>query len=475
MHNLSDLAALRKMPAPPLRPNTDLGNAERLHDAHGADLRCCAGLGRLAWNGKHWEVDRRREWDRRAQQTVRDLYASAAAIEDDTIRKATIDWARKSESRDKLAAMLALAETLPGVAVTTEELDADPWLLNVQNGTIDLRTGELRPHRREDLITKIAGCAFTPSATAPTFDRFMGTTFAGNVELIAFLRRFVGYCLTGSVKEQVLLFCYGEGSNGKSTLIDLVIDLLGGFGGYAAPSAPGLLVARKSEQHPTELADLRGRRLVTCVEIGDGKRFDEERVKALTGGDRIKARMMREDFFTFDPTHKLVLAANHKPIVRGTDLGIWRRILLVPFVVAFTDAQKDRDLPAKLRAELPGILAWAVRGCLEWQREGLKPPPVVLEATSAYQAEQDVVGRFLDDRCLLNPTVKAKSGPLYEAFRVWCTEQGEHELTQRRFGEQLLRRNLKPVKMTAGVRGWEGVGLLVDTQNSGVFDRRFAS
>lgn len=459
----------------PARPLTDLGNAERMHDAHGADLKHCAGLGRLVWSGKLWELDQRHEWDRRAQRTVRDLYASAATIEDDNVRKATIDWARKSESREKLSAMCALAETLEGVTVTTEQLDVDRFALNCGNGTVDLRTGDIRPHRREDLITKIAGCDYVKGATCPTFDRFMLSTFAGDAALIAFLQRFVGYCLTGDVREHVLLFCYGEGANGKSTLIDLVIDMLGGFGGYAAPSAPGLLVAKKGEQHPTELADLLGRRVVTCVEIGDGKRFDEERVKGLTGGDRIKGRLMRKDFFTFAPTHKLVVAANHKPIVRGTDLGIWRRILLVPFLVTFGEGQKDRELAAKLRAELPGILAWAVRGCLAWQRAGLQPPPIVLEATSAYQAEQDTVGRFLEDRCLLNPRVRAKSGSLYEAFRTWCTEQGEHEMNQRRFGEQLLRRNLKQTRLTGGTRAWEGVGLLADAQNDAAEHRRFAS
>jgi putative DNA primase/helicase len=444
------------------RPLTDLGNAERMHDAHGADLRVAKGLGRLVWTGKIWEPDDTHEWDRRAQDTVRGLYKAAGDIEDEAFRKATSAWARKSESRDKLAAMCSLVETLPRVAITTEDLDSDLWLLNVENGTIDLRTGTLHEHRREDLITKIAGCAYDPDATAPTFDRFLITTFEGDAELIAFLRRFVGYCLTGSVKEQVLAFFYGEGANGKSTLIALMTDLLGGVRGYAAPAAPGLLVARHGESHPTELADLRGRRLVSCVEIGDGKRFNEERVKALTGGDNVKARMMREDFFDFTPSHKLVIAANHKPTVRGADLGIWRRFLLVPFLVTFTDAQKDRDLPAKLRAELPGVLAWAVRGCLEWQSTGLKPPAKVQGATEAYRAEQDVVGRFVADRCEKSPEAWVATGTLYETFKRWCTEQGEHPPPQRRFSERLA----KEAGLEDGRRGkdrtrsWRGLRLL---------------
>lgn len=447
------------------RPLTDLGNAERMIDAHGTDLRHCSDVGRLCWDGQKWALDKTKEWERRAQRTVRDLYASTSKISDPKLRQATRDWARKSESLGKLTAMCAVAESLEGVTVTTEQLDADPFALNVTNGTVDLRTGKLRPHNPNDLITKVAGAAYDPRATCPTFEAFLRSIFANDEELIGFVQRFVGYALTGDVREQVLLFCHGGGANGKSTFIDCVIDLLGGFGGYAAPSAPGLLVAKNNEQHPTELADLRGARLVTCVEIGDGKRFDEEKVKSLTGGDRIKARFMRADFFSFAPTHKLILAANHKPQIRGTDLAIWRRILLVPFAVTFTEEQKDRALPAKLRAEMSGILRWAVEGCLAWQRDGLKPPASVTAATNAYRSEQDAVGRFIADCCALIPNARAKAGDLYAAYREWCQEQGENEINQRRFGEALAERGLTQTRLHGGTRAWSGIGLSATATN----------
>lgn len=449
------------------RPYTDLGNAECLIDAHGQDLRCVSGLGWYAWDGVKWAPDETGEVFRRAKQTARQRYAEASKIVDDGNRKKCAEWARKSEGAARIAAAVQLASTELAVVCRVADLDADPMLLNVTNGTIDLRTGKLRPHRREDLITKVAGTSYDSAAACPIFDAFLRQIFAGDDELIAFVQRFMGYALAADVREQVLLFCHGGGANGKSTFIDLMIDMMGGFGGYAMPAAPGLLVAKKGDQHPTELADLRGARLVTCVEIGDGKRFDEERVKSLTGGDAIKARHMREDFFTFKPTHRLIVAANHKPQVRGTDHAIWRRILLVPFTVTFTDAQKDRDLPTKLRAELPGILAWAVRGCLEWQRAGLRPPKSVTEATDRYRAEQDAIGRFIADRCTVSPHAKSTAGSLYADFKDWARETGEHELPQRRFGESLAERGYEQKRGQGGTRWWHGLSLAAPDDERG--------
>lgn len=451
-------------------PLTDLGNAERLCAYHGKDLRHASGLGWLVYDGARWVRDERGERMQRAKATVRSMYEQACSIGEDNARQAVIKWALKSESRDKLAAMVSLAETEPAIAVCADDLDRDPWLLNVTNGTIDLRTGELRPHDRADLITKIAGTHYSSDATAPTFEAFLDQVFAGNAELISFLQRWIGYCLTGSVTEQKLLFCYGSGANGKSTFIELVIDLLGSFGGYARPAAPGLLVAKKQEPHPTELADLRGARLVTCVEIGDGKRFDEERVKALTGGDTIKARLMREDFFSFKPTHKLLLAANHKPEVRGTDHAIWRRILLVPFEVTFTDEQKDPALPGKLRRELPGILRWAVEGCLAWQRDGLREPRAVTDATAAYRDEQDVLGRFLADCCAVVPAASAGATKLYQSYLEWCRAVGEHAVSQTRFGRSLGERGFQSDRTKTGVI-WRGIGIAAPEPE----ERRWAS
>jgi len=436
---------------------TDLGNAERLVAQHGDDLRFCPGLGWLAWDGRRWQKDDTGERVRRAKLTVRAIYAEAAAISDEAVRKAVAAWAKKSESAGHIRALLSLAESDERIVVSAKDVDSDPFAFNVTNGTIDLRTGVLRPHRREDLITKLAPVAFNPEASAPIFQGFLSSVFARDAHLIGFVQRFLGYSLTADTREQVLFFAYGHGSNGKSTLFSLVCSILGD---YAKTAAPSLLVARPGQQpHPTERADLHGARLVTAVEIGQGKALDEELVKQLTGTDVIKARYMGRDFFEFAPTHKLLISANHKPSIKGTDHAIWRRIALVPFAVRFDGEGKDAELPAKLARELEGVLAWLVQGCLEWLAEGLRPPASVIEATAAYRREQDTVGTWLEDRCVAIGELWVTSASLYTDYQEWAKATGEHPLTQRALGMALTERGFTPDKGSKGVRIWRGVGL----------------
>jgi putative DNA primase/helicase len=273
---------------------------------------------------------------------------------------------------------------------------------------------------------------------------------------IRFLQRAVGYALTGDISEQVLFFLYGAGANGKSTFARVLLDLLGD---YATQGAPDLLLAKRNESHPTEVADLLGCRLVVCQEIEAGRAFAEVTVKQLTGGDLIKARRMREDFWSFAPTHKFFVAANHKPPVRGTDHAIWRRIRLVPFTVRITDEERDPNLLEKLRAELAGVLAWAVEGCLEWQRIGLCPPDEVLQATSDYRGEQDLLAAFLEERCEAGMYFSVRSGDLYHAYSEWCEGGGFHPANQQTLGEQLREKGFEPFKGTKGARRWRGLRL----------------
>jgi len=401
---------------------------------HGKDLRYCHPWAKwLVWDGIRWKEDDTAEVFRRAKDTVRAMYAEAADIEDDKRRQSFIEFVLKSESHFRLKAMLALAQSEPGIPVVPTELDKDPWLLNVKNGVIDLRTGELRPHRQKDMITKLAPVEYDPAARCPRWEQFLFEIMDGNENLVRFLQRAVGWSLTGDVSEHVLFILHGTGRNGKSTFLNTVLSLLGDYGLAAAPE---LLMTRNNDRHPTELADLFGKRFVVAIETQEGKRFDESRVKQLTGADKIRCRRMREDFWEFWPTHKIWLATNHKPQVWGTDLAIWSRLKLIPFEVCFPDGdpRQDKELPKKLLAELPGILRWAVEGCLMWQREGLGIPDEVRSATDQYRDQQDVLAPFLADCCVISPEAKEQSSNLWDAYSEWCQENAEEPWDEERSG-----------------------------------------
>lgn len=438
-------------------PFTDYGNAERLVAMYGDDVRFCTVWSKwLIWDGRRWRVDDTGEVYRMAKAVVRALYAEIPTLESDELRAALAAFARASERKRALDAMIALAATEGTVAVRADVFDSDPWLLTVANGTLDLRTGKLREHRRSDLITNLVPIVYDRRATCPLWLAFLDRILAGNQRLIAFLRRFVGYSLTGDVSEQVFLFLYGEGDNGKSTLVFMWQFLLGP---YAMQAAPDLLLAKHGEAHPTEQADLHGARLAVCSEVDEKRRFAEAAVKRLTGGDRIKARRMREDFWEFDPTHKIVIAANHKPSVRGTDHAFWRRVRLVPFEVKIPKNERDKHLIEKLRAEAVGILAWAVRGCREWQAKGLAEPPEVSAATAAYRGKQDHIGRFLANCCRLEPNARTTADELRAAYETWCEENAENPLSPNDVGAALSSRELTRKRSTGGRWAWLGVAL----------------
>jgi putative DNA primase/helicase len=318
--------------------------------------------------------------------------------------------------------------------VEADVFDADPLLLNVRNGTLDLRTGELRPHCREDMCTRLAPVDFDASAPAPLFEAFLARIFAGDQEVIGFLQRFLGYCLTGSVEEQVMGVFHGTGANGKSTLLGLLVALLGD---YAQQLSPTFLLATKYPAHQEEQERLRGHRLACAIETPAGERFNEALVKHLTGGDRISARGIRAHRVEFNPTHKLILAANDKPEVRGMDEAIWRRLLLVPFGVEIPAEERDPRLREKLIAEAPGILAWLVAGCLEWRSGGLRPPSTVMAASADYRLEMDTVGRFLEAECVRGPGFFVKKGQLRTAYEDWCRHEGAEPLGARAWAKQL--------------------------------------
>lgn len=327
-------------------PYTDLGNARRLVACHGQDLHHAPQLGTwLVWDGQRWRCDITGEVERRAKAVVDGLLVEAHAAAGKA-RDELLSAYKNSSNVSRLRAMVDLARTEPGIPVTIDQLDADPFLLNVTNGIVDLRTGELLPHDRTRLCTKLAGTAYLPDATAPCWERFVAEIFDGDTDLISFVQRFGGYSLTGDVREQLLLFAYGVGSNGKSTMLTTLRLVAGDYGMHLDPR---VLTVSHHDEHPTALTDLRGARLVVTIETEAGRQLAEALVKSLTGGDPIRARRMRGDYFEFMPSHKLIIAGNHLPPVRGTDVGIWRRIGVVPFEVVFDDDRRDKELPAKAR------------------------------------------------------------------------------------------------------------------------------
>jgi putative DNA primase/helicase len=447
---------------------TEAMNARRFAVRSGANVRYCQPWGKwLRWDNTRWKQDDCRHVDTLAKEVGKALWAESEAWarqsdpDGDKGNKAVLKlmavFCTASNSDHGLRAMLALARSEAGIPVLPENLDGDSWLFNVQNGTIDLHTGQLQEHRREDYVTKLAPVTFDPSADCPVWCKFLSVALP-DVELRGFVRRLVGYCLTGSTQEHVLPLLYGIGANGKSTFLNAVLALLGTD--YAIKAPTDLLLAKKNESHPTELADLFGKRFVACIEAEDGRRLAESLVKELTGGDRIRARRMREDFWEFQATHKIWLAANHKPQVRGTDHGIWRRIKLIPFTVTIPDDEQDKELLNKLLAELPGILNWALAGCEEWQRHGLGEPPTVKVATADYRSEMDVLGDFIADRCIVADGCRANTTALYEMYKAWADEHGERQITSQRFGNQLTERGFEKDRDTASGRIFRhGIGI----------------
>jgi putative DNA primase/helicase len=435
---------------------TDLGNARLLVARHGQNLRYVPHWGKwLVWDERRWAVDETRAVERRAKETVLAMHEVWSHVEDDDKRRKLLQHALRSQAEARLKAMVELAKSESGIPIMPDNLDEDPWLLNVQNGTLDLRTGELRPHRREDLMTKLAPVAYEAQAAAPTWEVFLHRIFGGDAALIRFVQKAVGYSLTGSIQEQCLFILYGTGANGKSTFLNAVSTMLWE---YSSHTPTETLLITRSDGVRNDLARLQGARFVTAVEAEGGRRLAEAQVKQLTGGDKITARYLYQEHFEFYPTFKLWLAVNHKPTIQGTDLAIWRRIRLIPFTVTIPEPERDKRLGEKLLAELPGILRWAVEGGLAWQQEGLEPPQAVTGATGEYRAEMDVIAAFIRERCETGATQVTRAGALYAAYCEWCAEVGETPVNQKRFGEELKQHGFTGGKHQ-GDRCWRGIGL----------------
>lgn len=435
---------------------TELGNAERLAYRHGKDIRHSEALGWLVWDGVRWKRDDDREIVRRMIDTARSIWREAAAEHDADRAKLIGKHAATSQSKHQIEAAINLARALPGVAVKPDAFDADPMLLNVANGVIDLKTGALRPHRREDMMTRFAPVAFDPRAACPTFDRFMMRIIPDS-DTRLFIQRAVGYTLTGDVMERCLFIGWGGGNNGKSTFINCLRDMLGD---YAMQTPIETLMQRKGDAGiPNDVARLAGARMVAASEGEDGQRLAESKIKHLTGGtDAIPARYLHREFFEFVPRFKLWLGTNHKPIITGTDDAIWNRIRLIPFTERIPDAEIDRNLPDKLRAELSGVLRWAVQGCLMWKGCGLAPPTNVKSATEEYRTGSDLMGTFIAECCIEGDNLREVARTLYEGYTAHCKASGVSYLSEVMFARKLKERDFKRDKTASGAL-WYGLAL----------------
>lgn len=437
---------------------TDAGNAQRFAMQHGAWMRYCyAWRSSLTWDGKRWSRDPGDAVMRLAKSTARSIYAEAARADDDDV-KALASWAKRSEAEARLRAMTFLAQSEPGIAVTPVQLDAEPWLLNTETGTLDLRTVELRPHRREELLTKLAPVAYDATAECPRWLAFLSRIFDDNEALIAFLQRALGYALTADTREQCFFLLWGAGANGKTTLLKTVSSILGD---YAVSTRAETFMVKGSDAIPNDVAQLAGSRFVVAVEAEQDRRLAEALMKQATGGDVMSARFMRGEFFEFAPTFKVFIATNHKPIIRGTDHAMWRRVRLIPFTVTIADDQQDKMLEGKLRGEGAGILRWMVEGCLAWQRDGLGVPVEVRAATASYRSEMDVVGRFLADRCALDQSATITAADLYADYVAWCDAEREKPISKTMLGLRLAERpGLEDARLGRNrTRAWRGIRL----------------
>lgn len=425
--------------------DTDLANARRLAVRHGEDIRFTAERGWLVWDGRRWAADEKSvQIQARAKETSASIYDE---VKDAADRDAIYKHARRSQSKSAIENMIWLTRSEPGVPARLVDFDRDGWLFNVASGTLDLRTGRLRSHAREDLITNLASVAFDGAATCDLWDSFVWRVTDHNEGLYNYLRRFVGYLLVGDTSEQVIHFLHGLGANGKSVFVEVLIRLLGE---YAVAVSPDLIMLKRHGGIPNDVARLRGVRAALMNETTQGARFDEAKLKDLTGGDTLTARFLHQEFFDFAPTHRIVIRGNHKPAINGTDEGIWRRLRLVPFVVTIPEGERDHQLLAKLEAELPGILNWAIAGCLEWQRDGLKPPAVITDAVRAYREESDTLGRFIDEHCDARPLAQIKSGSFFQRYQQYAEQAGERWLSHKDLPGEMQRRGFGLKRTKAG-------------------------
>lgn len=434
---------------------TDVGNGKRLAQRHKDEVRYVTAMSKwLYWDGTRWAIDDTGYISRLAKETVVAMYREASELKSPDDRARFVKWALLSEGIQRLEAMVKMARSERDLVVKPEYLDTDIWLLNLMNCTIDLKEHSSGENDPADMITRRISIAFDKDARCPTWKKFIDRIFGDNAELIEFVQRAVGYSLTGSTSEQVLFFMFGTGRNGKSTFIETLQRLMGE---YAVKTPTETLMMRDGKGISNDVARLAGKRMVVAAETDEGQRLAEKTIKDLTGGDKITARFLHQEFFEFTPTFKLWMYGNHLPVIKGTDEGIWRRIRIIPFNVTIPKEEVDPDLALKLVDELPGILNWAIVGCEAWLKTGLGEPVIVHEATADFRSEMDVLGEFIKEMCEVGKDKTISARKLYEQYSIWCSDFGERPMSQRQLGLRLKERGFHNRRSTGGARHWDGL------------------
>lgn len=414
------------------------------------------GLGWHYWGGTHWVEDKNGKARRRVRDHLKELIAQARFMAKEDGANLLKD-VRRCESAAGITGVLDCAKFMHPMTISAEVINADAFLFNARNGTLDLRTGEIRPHDPRDMITKCAGTDIDPDATSTTWTEFLEVVLP-DTDVRSYLGRLFGLAMLGEIREHTLPILTGTGGNGKSVMVETV---LAAFGDYGLTVDPKLIIRTKSERHGTFLADLHGARLVLTSETDEGDRLAAGTVKTLTGGDRIRANRMRSDPFEFTPSHSLLMVTNHTPKVSGDDQALWRRLRIVPFDVVVPEEDRDTELPARLKADhLQAVLAWCLAGWLDYQRHGMATPAAVQLRTNAYQTESDPLGQFLDAQCVIRDDVNVMAGALFEHYSMWALKTGNARLTATDFGKRMTERFAK--KATNKGQKYIGVGLLSD-------------
>jgi putative DNA primase/helicase len=441
--NIIRLAAMQEA-GEQVEPASEDGMALAFAERYADELRYISAWSRwLRYNTVHWQYD----------DTLHVFDRVRAICREIGLQRKT---AGQPASAKTVAAVERLARSDRRLAATTVQWDANPWLLTTDDQTVDLRDGKARDPELSEYITKKAGCAAAPPGTAhPLWTAFLGRITDDDRDLAAFLQRYVGYSLTGLTREHKFCFAYGTGANGKGTFINTVSGILGD---YATTADMATFIATKNERHPTDLAKLAGARLVVAQETQRGRRWDETKIKALTGGDRITARFMRCDFFDFTPTFKLFIVGNYKPRLGSIDEAMRRRLLIVPFTVSIPPDERDPDLAEKLKPEWPAILRWVIEGCQEWQRVGLAPPAIVRNTTAEYFAEQDLLQQWLDE-CVRDggPHAHTRTRDLFVSWKAWCEDRNLRPGSERSLSEALADRGYEKARNGAGQQGFRNV------------------
>lgn len=428
---------------------TDTGNGQLFATQHGKNVRYVPELAKwLIWRDGQWEIDTDGAINERAKETAKSMFVTAASGDSDASRMARARHASQSLNRYRLQSMIAMASTERSIVLRMDNLDADDFLLGVQNGTVDLRDGSFHESRREEYLTQRSLAYYDKDARCPVFQAFLHRVTGGDIEFQNYLQRLIGYVLTGSTAEHCFGFLYGHGANGKSTFLEVIMRLCGS---YATQTQPETWMARRGDGASSDIARLVGKRLVVSNEVREGAQLEENLVKQMVAGDVVTARYLYQEHFEFRPKLKLLMAGNHQPIIKGDDEGIWRRVHLIPFTETIPEPERDKHLGAKLAAELSGILNWAIEGCLIWRREGLNPPSAITNATKVYRDDMDLFANWIDEECIVSPGAKGASRhQLYASYQRWCASGGIKPLSQPAFGRKLAGRGFETAHTKAG-------------------------